>query len=1267
MSIRTSIELDDGVSKNLMRIYHNLQLTINGFEALQRQMNRMQPVSIDAQINIPDQVPQIHTPDVLIHPIVDEVDIPKLDIPPAIVPVELSQPEPIPVQIRPEIEDIPSIKPISVPIKPTLDTVLKITAEISQVVNHLPPQTIEAQLEVPDEISTPKVNAPKIDVHPTVEEVQIPPINIPTPVTVDALIDVQKLEPSKQRVVVEPLMDEIPPQVVMIYPKIEQVAPLEVNATANICDIDIPSRPIQFQAKVESVMDDIPPQTLTVHPNIEQPDPVSIQGQIIVPEEQPEIIATIKPFVIPDTTVNVQPEFKNLPDALPIDILVNPVVERMETMEAVKMPVTPELEQVSSIDPVIMPVEPVVAEIQKANIPEITAKVNPIVSKIDIPTNVVLAEVEQPKPVTINAIVNAQRLKFPTQMVAVEPVVKGIEQLPEPPTIQVHIEPLVDEIPPVELTATINSGNIDIPQIEITATPTFDNVVNLPVIPVIDDNIELEPIAINVEPILSSIPRVDIPDTTVNVQPQINQMPNIPPIRATIEPVGNNINNNGNNPPGQWNSPENVEVFNGNGMERYTREIQSATEMTNRMAAMQQQIQSQANNTHLFPPNMVADLSNMNNRVAGLRTSLEQLANRPIDDMGAEQANREIESLRQQLSRAVHEQGELTRAMERMDISAANAAYNRLNANLNITEREIRDNINAQEQFNQRIREGANGANALRGKIKGIAAAYLGMQGISSTIQLSDQLTNTSARLNLIVDDGGSVEELRDKIFAVAENSRAPFLATANMVSKLGMQASDAFANNDELLFFAEQINKQFAIAGTSTQGIESVMLQLTQAMAAGKLQGEELNAVLDNAQPIVKNIADYMGVPVGEIKEMASEGQITAEIIKNAMFAAADKTNAAFESMPITWGQLGAILSNNLIQIFDPLLQAVGRGAQFVYDNWATLEPIFWGLAVAAGAYAVGLGIQTVATWIATGAAKAFFITLLSNPLFWIALAIGVVVAAIYKWVQSVGGLKVAWMICCNAILTAWDWVKIGFFTGIYWVLDLWDKLKLGLMTAGVGIQNYMGDMKVSVLMILQDMVNGAIGIINDFISTLNKLPGVSIDLISQVTFGTTAQLKNAAAKAARNADLAAYRSEIDANIAGRDAALNQMRNNALDATAKRETNIAAVRSEAQKNSALRTNDTASAVGPMAGDVGKIADNTGAMKDSVDMSEEDLKYLRDIAEQEGINRFTTAELKIDFTNHNAINSNLDLDGVVSYIEDKVTETLISTAEGVHV
>ena len=460
------------------------------------------------------------------------------------------------------------------------------------------------------------------------------------------------------------------------------------------------------------------------------------------------------------------------------------------------------------------------------------------------------------------------------------------------------------------------------------------------------------------------------------------------------------------------------------------------------------------------------------------------------------------------------------------------------------------------DNFNNRQRQSEEGARKVAsawGLVKKAIGSALAAISVQKVIELADSMTSTRARLDIMNDGLQTTDELQSMIMKSANRSRAAYQTTADAVSKMGIMAKDAFSNNDELIKFTELINKQFTIAGTSAAGIDAAMLQLTQAMSSGVLRGEELNSVFEQAPTIIQTIADYLDVPIGKIREMAADGQITSTIVKNAMLASADEINAKFEAMPMTFAQVWTIAKNIALEAFTPVIQAIGSGAQWIYDNWSTIAPIFWGLTSAALAYAVALGIQTAATWIANGAAKAFFTTLLTNPLFWIAIAIGVVVAAIYQWVQSVGGLKVAWLICVNAVLTAWDWVKIGFMTGVYFVMDLWNRLQLAFYTAGVNIQNFMGDMKVGVLMILQNMVNGAIDIINGFIGVLNKIPGVSIDAIEKVTFGTTAQLENDAAKQARAADLAAYQDQINSQIAERDAALDAMKAEANAATAQR------------------------------------------------------------------------------------------------------------------
>ncbi|WP_026896060.1 tape measure protein [Clostridiisalibacter paucivorans] len=601
------------------------------------------------------------------------------------------------------------------------------------------------------------------------------------------------------------------------------------------------------------------------------------------------------------------------------------------------------------------------------------------------------------------------------------------------------------------------------------------------------------------------------------------------------------------------------------------------------------------------------------------------------------------------------------RAIDTSSIQAARSELNRAEMAMNSFEQEIRETNAAQQQFNNSV----STSSGMLGKLKSLALGVGVAFSAKKIIDFSDSMSQTTARLNLMNDGLQTTAELQDMILQSANRSRASYIGTADVVAKLGQRAGDAFSSNEETIAFAEALNKSFVIAGASQQEMASASLQLTQALGSGVLRGEELNAVFESAPNVIQTIADYMDVPIGQIRNMASEGMITADIVKNAMLSASSDIDSTFREIPMTFSQIGTLISNNLIQTLQPAIQMIGRGAAWIGENLDLVIPVVYGLAGAAATYAAVLGIQAAATWYAKVAQDGLNMSLLANPALWIALAIGVLIGMIYKWVQSVGGLEVAWKIAMNGILTAWDWVKIGFFTGIYWILDLWDKMKLGMMTAGTGIANFMGDMKASVLMILQNMVNGAIDIINGFIGTLNKIPGVSIDTINNVTFGTDAALQNEAEKQARNAGLEAYKTEIESNMADRDAALLQMKNDAISATAARQADIDIAKAEAL----AKQSDPSSgfAFDDMAYDMSDTASNTAKMANSMDASEEELKYLREMAEQEAINRFTTAEVKIDMGGiTNNVSSETDLDGMITYLEEKLEEAYQVTMEGVH-
>lgn len=363
------------------------------------------------------------------------------------------------------------------------------------------------------------------------------------------------------------------------------------------------------------------------------------------------------------------------------------------------------------------------------------------------------------------------------------------------------------------------------------------------------------------------------------------------------------------------------------------------------------------------------------------------------------------------------------------------------------------------------------------------------------------------------------------------------------------------------------------------------------------------------------------------------------------------------------SWLEFTGVMAEQLLPVLTTIVSWLNNIIAFLTENADMVSAVLVGLATTVGILAVALVVHAAAQWLAVAANQALIVSLLSNPILWIAIIIGVLVAAMYRWIQSIGGVKNAWEICKLALIVGWNAVKLAFFTGVYWVIDLVDKLKLCWQKAGVAIANFMGDMKVSVLTILQNMINGAIDIINKFIGVLNKIPGVSIDAIGHVTFATTAAAENEAAKSARAADLAAHESELASAKAGRDAHIDSLKaelNSSVDA-------LQAAYAQAKADAAADSSAEQTALDSIGADTAGINDSAGSAAASLKETTEDLKYMRDLAEQEAINRFTTAEVKIDMTGMtNRIDSDMDLDGVLNTLTEGFAEALEVAAEGVH-
>ena len=781
--------------------------------------------------------------------------------------------------------------------------------------------------------------------------------------------------------------------------------------------------------------------------------------------------------------------------------------------------------------------------------------------------------------------------------------------------------------------------------------------------------------------------------------------------------------------PIEWQS-DNLEVFTGTGVERFQQEVQSANNMLNTLNTTQERIAATAAQTDLFPANAVSDMNNMQNRLTAISQRIQAIENNPLN-LGSDEANAELEQLREQLDQAVQQQEALNRAVENMDVEAANQAYLRLSQTVRNTERYIRDNTDGQGRFNRAIESGTEQASKLIDIIKGAVAAYVSVQTVEKALDLSDQLTSTTARLNLMNDGLQTTQDLQNMIYLSAERSRGAYQQTADAVSKLGLMAGDAFSSSEEIIAFTEQLNKQFTIAGTEAAGIDAAMLQLTQAMGSGVLRGEEYNSVLEQAPNIIQAIADYLDVPKGQLKDMAAEGQITAEIVKNAMFAAADETNAKFESMPKTFSQIWTSFQNTALMAFQPVLQRLNEIANseafqafvenavtalsivagialeifdlmvqvgtVIADNWSWISPIVYGVAGALAVYygwlllvkgaeiamAAATGIATLAKMLAvpvyaalTGATMAdtaaqwgLNTALYACPIVWIIILIIALIALFYAIIAAVNHfagtcISATGIICGlfmgilavvgNVLVAAWNLI-VDVFVLIYNLVADVANFIGNVFTDPIGaICRLFFGLADTVLGILQALASAIDAIFGSNLS--GSVQGWRDSLSGWVddTFG-----KGTEVMAKMNADDMKlgrfdYTEAVSVGYNFGEGIEEGISN--FDPSSLFDINIP---SADDYSSGMNLSGIGSGVDDIAG-------NTGAIADSMDITEEDLKYLRDIAEQEAVNRFTTAEITIEQTNNNNISSNMDLDGIVSGLTDAVNEAVDSITEGVH-
>lgn len=830
--------------------------------------------------------------------------------------------------------------------------------------------------------------------------------------------------------------------------------------------------------------------------------------------------------------------------------------------------------------------------------------------------------------------------------------------------------------------------------------------------PVVDGGNQ-EPIPVPVDPVLPD-PLVENPEP---IRPEIQ--PNAPPDPEPVEiPV-------------TWNT-DGMDVFTGTGVERFQQEVQSANDMLNTLNTTQARISQTAQGMDILPDAAVQDMNTMQQRLSAIQQRIQQIENNPVN-VGADNANAELEQLRMQLNQAIQEQNSLNQAMQNMDVSAANDAYLRLSQTVGNTERYIRDNVDEQGRFNQEVSAGTQQANELTNTIKRAVAAYISIQSVGKALNISDELVQTTSRLNMMNDGVQTTAELVNMVYAAAQDARGSFGQMADVVARFGNNAKDAFSSSEEVVAFADLIQKQMTIAGASAQEAANAELQLSQALGSGVLRGDELNSIFEQAPNLIQNIADYLDVPIGKIREMAADGELSADVVKAAIFSAADDINSKFNEMPMTWGQIWQSMQNTALIAFQPVLQRLNdlanseafqtfiQGAieamatlanillnvfevaasvgAFIGDNWSIIAPIIYGVIAALGAYLAIMGIVNAITAIsaaidatkaaadALAAGQTFLWTvqqyglnaaLAACPITWIIVLIIALIAIIFA--------------VCNAIAKMTGIANSGFGVitgGVNVVIQFFKNLGLTVANIALGIGNAIAALASNMMTAFHNaicsvqswfynLLSTALSVIEGICSALNKLPFVEFDY-SGISSAADDYAAKASEAAGNKEDYQSIGDAFNEGFTTFDAFQDGWASDAFNAGAAWGDGIADKVSNFSLSDVFGQTDIpnvgdytsgfndAIANSGVGDSIGNIDDNTGKIKDSLDVTEEDLKYLRDIAEQEAINRFTTAEINVDMSGmQNTVNSGDDIDGFMTKLTDSVNEAVDNMTEGVH-
>nr|UWG11959.1 MAG: hypothetical protein [Bacteriophage sp.] len=642
----------------------------------------------------------------------------------------------------------------------------------------------------------------------------------------------------------------------------------------------------------------------------------------------------------------------------------------------------------------------------------------------------------------------------------------------------------------------------------------------------------------------------------------------------------------------------------------------------------------------------------------------------------------------------------------RNEIAQATVAAEEFNQTMQQAGSPINDNIRRQEQFNQSLQNGASESSNLVSAIKRMAGAYLSIQTAGKILEMSDEITQTTSRLNMMNDGLQSTADLYNMVYAAANDARGSLGDMASVVARFGNNAKDAFSSSAEVVQFANLVQKQMTIAGASTQEAANAELQLSQALGSGVLRGDELNSIFEQAPNLIQNIADYLDVPIGKIRSMAQDGELSADVVKQAVFAATDEINANFESMPMTWGQMWTVFQNNATMAFQPVLQrlndlantdgfqtfttnaindlavvagvvldifeGIGSVGTFVSDNWQIIGPIVEGVAAALTVYYGWQLLSTSATKAAAAAQWIYNAAMNANPAAIVAISIGALIVLIgilaNKFTgtghiaQSVFGMITGGINVVIQYFKNWGLTVADIFIGI------WNAGGACATNVEIAFHNAISHVQA----LWYNMLSTALTVVSGICSALNKLPFVDFDY-SGITGAADNYASKAATASGSTKDYTSVSAAFSKGIKTYDTYQNGWAKEAYtagaawgDGVTSKIKNTLSSKATNIPNANNYPNALASSNAATAANTADTAKNTAKTANTLSASSEDLKYLRDIADREYVNKFTTAQIRVEMINHNNVNNDIDLDGMAEHLRSKIEEEMNAAAEGEH-